>query len=187
MRALGGFYSSAELTFVSWRRGSFFLGKILLNTRISWDFFLIGIPLIRVNRGIKDISFHGCSWRSSKAMLDLSCSLFPSASPFPSTYYSAWGFPSSSCICHHISRWGRWSKASLSHVFTCRWSWWAQWNHWLPCMQCVYKISSLVAPYSMALLALADGSWSVAFLSFIIYLLKIKSSLMTLWTAFIKC
>ena len=82
-----GFYSSAELTFISWWRGSFLVGKILLNTRISWDFFLIGIPLIRVNRGVQDISLHGCSWRSSKAMLDPSCSLFSLA------YYFTRGFP----------------------------------------------------------------------------------------------
>ena len=67
-----------------------------------------------------------------------------------------------------------------SHVY-------AQWSCRLPCMQCVYKISSLVAPYSMALLALADRPWSVVFLSFIIYSLKKESSLMTLWAAFIKC
>ena len=47
----GGGYSSIELTFMSWRRGSFLVGKILVNACILRDTFLIGTLLIRVNRG----------------------------------------------------------------------------------------------------------------------------------------
>ena len=52
----GGFYSSVELTFVSWWRRSFLIGNIPINTRILWDLFLVEIPLIRVSCGIQDIS-----------------------------------------------------------------------------------------------------------------------------------
>ena len=44
------FYSSVELIFISWWRGSFLVGKIFINERILWDPFLIRILLIRVNR-----------------------------------------------------------------------------------------------------------------------------------------
>ena len=60
---LWGFYNSVELTFISWRRRTFLVGKILINTRILWNPFLIGIPVIRVNRGVQDRH----SWRPSKA------------------------------------------------------------------------------------------------------------------------
>ena len=80
MSALG-FYSSVELTFVPWRRGSFLVGKILINTCILQDPFLIGILLIRVNHGVQDISLYTHSWRASKATLDSSKASFsPSAS-----------------------------------------------------------------------------------------------------------
>jgi len=68
------------MTFVSWRGGSFLVGKTLINLRISQDHFLIGISLIKVNRGVHDISLYRYSWRLSKATLDPSRSLFPSAS-----------------------------------------------------------------------------------------------------------
>ena len=60
MRALG-FYSSVELTFVSWWRMYFLVEKILINDRISRDSFLVEISLISV----QDISMYGHSWRSS--------------------------------------------------------------------------------------------------------------------------
>ena len=63
MRALG-FYSRVMLTFVSWWRGSFLVGKILINTRILQDSFLVGIPLLGVGRGTQVISMHKHSWRS---------------------------------------------------------------------------------------------------------------------------
>ena len=66
----GAFIVSIELTFVSWWRRSFLVGKILINTRILRDPFLIGIPVIKVNHGVQDISLHRHSWRPSKAMLD---------------------------------------------------------------------------------------------------------------------
>ena len=49
----GGFYSSVELTFVSWQKGSFLVGKILVNAHILRDPFLIQTLLIRVNVGHK--------------------------------------------------------------------------------------------------------------------------------------
>ena len=76
-----GFYNSVELTSVPWRRGSFLVGKILINTCILQDPFLIGILLIRVNRGVQDISLYTHSWKASKATLDSSKASFsPSAS-----------------------------------------------------------------------------------------------------------
>ena len=48
-----------ELTFVSWWRRFFLVGKILINTCILRDPFLVEIPLIRVNRVIQDISILG--------------------------------------------------------------------------------------------------------------------------------
>ena len=61
---LWGFYSKVKLTFASWRRGSFLVGKILINTRILWDPFLVGIPLIGVGHGTQVISMHKHSWGS---------------------------------------------------------------------------------------------------------------------------
>ena len=69
VRALG-FYSSVELTFVSWRRRSFLVGKILINTCILRDPCLVEIPLIRVNRVMQGISLHRYSWRRRQATLD---------------------------------------------------------------------------------------------------------------------
>ena len=71
MRVLG-FYSSVELTFVSWQRRSFLVGKILSNARILRDPFLEEIPLIRVNRVMQGIFLHRYSWRPRQAMLGLS-------------------------------------------------------------------------------------------------------------------
>ena len=48
----GVFYSSVELTFVFWQGRPFFVGKILINTRILWDLFLMGTLLIRVKHGV---------------------------------------------------------------------------------------------------------------------------------------
>ena len=67
-----GFYSSVELTFVSWRRRSFLVGKILFNTHILRDPFLVEIPLIRINRTMQGISLHRYSWRPRQATLDSS-------------------------------------------------------------------------------------------------------------------
>ena len=78
---LWGFYNSVELTSVPWRRGSFLVGKILINMRILQDPFLIGILLIRVNSEVQDVSLYTHSWRESKATLDSSkASFFLSAS-----------------------------------------------------------------------------------------------------------
>ena len=43
---------------MSWRGGSFLVGKILINLRILRDLFLIRVPLIRVNRKVQDISLY---------------------------------------------------------------------------------------------------------------------------------
>ena len=53
---LGFFYSGVELTLISWVRRCFLVGKILINVRILRDSSHIGIPLIRVNRKVQDIS-----------------------------------------------------------------------------------------------------------------------------------
>ena len=79
----GVFFNSVELTFISWWRRFFLTGKILINTHISWDPFLVEIPLIRISHGIQDISLYRCSWALSKAALD------------PSTYSPRWSIASS--------------------------------------------------------------------------------------------
>ena len=53
-----GFYSSIELTFVSWQRGSFLVGKIFINTCILRDPFLVGIRLIGFGHGTRGIPMH---------------------------------------------------------------------------------------------------------------------------------
>ena len=69
MRVLG-FYSSIGLTSVPWHRRPFLVGKIFMNACILQDPFLVGIPLIRVNRGVQDVSLYTHVWSSSKAMSD---------------------------------------------------------------------------------------------------------------------
>ena len=66
MRALGGGYSNVDLTFVYWWRRSFLIGKILINARTLQDSFLVGIPLIRVDCGIQEISLHSYPWGQVK-------------------------------------------------------------------------------------------------------------------------
>ena len=51
-----GFYSSIELTLVSWAERSFLLEKILINVRILRDSSHIGTPLTRGYRRVQDIS-----------------------------------------------------------------------------------------------------------------------------------
>ena len=55
----GGFYSSVELTLISWWRGHFLIEKILINTRNLQDLFLLGIPPIVVGRRVQDIFILG--------------------------------------------------------------------------------------------------------------------------------
>ena len=69
MRVLG-FYSSIGLTSVPWHRRPFLVGKIFMNACILQDPFLVGIPLIRVNRGVQDVSLYTHVWSPSKAMSD---------------------------------------------------------------------------------------------------------------------
>ena len=77
----GFFYNGLELTSISWQRGSFLVGKILINTRILQDLFLVRILLIRVNHGVQDVSLYIHLWRLSKATLDPSKASFsPSVS-----------------------------------------------------------------------------------------------------------
>ena len=76
-----GFYSSVELVSVPWWRRSFLVGKILINTRILLDPFLVRILSIKVNHGAQDVSLYVYLWGPSKAMLDPSqVSFSPSAS-----------------------------------------------------------------------------------------------------------
>ena len=70
------------LTSVPWHRGSFLIGKISINTRILRDPFLVGIPLIRVNHGVQDVSLYTHAWRPSKAMLDSSKVYLSSSASF---------------------------------------------------------------------------------------------------------
>ena len=75
------FYSSVELIFISWWRGSFLVRKILINACILQDPFLVEILLIRVNRGVQDVFLYAYAWRPSKALSDpLKVSLSPSSS-----------------------------------------------------------------------------------------------------------
>ena len=50
-----GFLQQVGLTFVSWHRGLFLVGKIFINVRILRDPFLVGIPSIKVSHGAQDI------------------------------------------------------------------------------------------------------------------------------------
>ena len=54
-----GFYSSVEPTFVSWWRMCFLGGKILINTCMLWDLFLIESSLTRVSCRVLDIFILG--------------------------------------------------------------------------------------------------------------------------------
>ena len=56
---LWSFYSSVELTSISSRRRYFLVEKILINIRILWNLFLVGISLIMVERRMQDISIFG--------------------------------------------------------------------------------------------------------------------------------
>ena len=57
------------------------MGKILINERILWDPFLVGVPLTRVSRGAQDVSLYIHAWGPSKATSDPSkVYLSPSAS-----------------------------------------------------------------------------------------------------------
>ena len=57
------------------------MGKILINERILWDPFHVGVPLIRVSRGAQDVSLYIHAWGPSKATSDPSkVYLSPSAS-----------------------------------------------------------------------------------------------------------
>ena len=96
----GGFYSSVELTFVSWWRRSFLVGKILINTRILRDPFRVEIPLIKVNCVMQGISLHRYSWRSSQTMLN----------PSAFSYHQSLALSETSCRLHRDDRqvlWGR--------------------------------------------------------------------------------
>ena len=53
---LWDFYNSVELTLVSWWGRHFLVERILINTHVLRDPFLVGIPLIMVGRRMQDIS-----------------------------------------------------------------------------------------------------------------------------------
>ena len=152
------------MTFVSQQGRSFLVDKILINTRILWDPFLIKVPLIRVNRGVQDISLYRYSQRSSQAMLDPLASLFPSTfitiglSPHSKTSRQLYGdalsdvigplaiqhrcFRSSSTCTKPTGQEGQ--SASFKY-------------HDLNLMT---RAPLSIAPYSTTPSALADGSWS---------------------------
>ena len=50
------FYSNVEPTLISWWREYFLVGKIFINIHNLRDYFLTGIPIIMVGRGVHDIS-----------------------------------------------------------------------------------------------------------------------------------
>ena len=106
------FYSSVELTFISWRGRSFLVGKILINTCILRDPFLVETLLIRVNCGVQDISLCRYPWGSSKAMLD------PSASPPHQALNPSFGFPLAYRGACRVTLWGRhvWCRRPKSSV-----------------------------------------------------------------------
>ena len=54
----GFFYSSIGLTSAPWPRRSFLVGEIFFNSFILRNPFLVGVLLIRVERGVQDISLH---------------------------------------------------------------------------------------------------------------------------------
>ena len=56
------------MTFVSWYKGLFLVGKIFINTHILQNPFLVGIPSIRVSRGVQDVPLYIHAWKPSKAM-----------------------------------------------------------------------------------------------------------------------
>ena len=58
MRALR-FYSSVELTLISWWKRYLLVEKIPINTRNLRDSFLIRLPSIVARRGVQDISILG--------------------------------------------------------------------------------------------------------------------------------
>ena len=55
------------------------MGKILINERILWDPFHVGVPLIRVSRGAQDVSLYIHAWGLSKATSNPS-KVYPSPS-----------------------------------------------------------------------------------------------------------
>ena len=63
------FYSSVELSFVFWWRRHFLVEKIIINTCVLQDPFLVKIPLIRVGYRIQDISMYRHSWGPSQVTL----------------------------------------------------------------------------------------------------------------------
>ena len=106
---------------------SFLVGKILINIRILQDPFFVEISLIRVNRGMRDISLHRYSWRWSQAMLD------------PLTSSPRWSLASSesSRRLYKDARQVSWGRQLLwCHCFGSRLligSWRVQRSHQLPC------------------------------------------------------
>ena len=54
-----GFYSSVELTLVSWWRRYFLMDKIFSSVHILWDSFLVGIPQITVEHRMQSIPILG--------------------------------------------------------------------------------------------------------------------------------
>ena len=67
------------MTFLLWHKGLFLVGKILINERILWDPFHVGVPLIRVSRGAQDVSLYIHAWGLSKATSNPS-KVYPSPS-----------------------------------------------------------------------------------------------------------
>ena len=58
------------LTSAPWLRGSFLVGENLFNLRILQNPFLVGVFLIRLKRGMQDISLYTRACRPSKNILD---------------------------------------------------------------------------------------------------------------------
>ena len=84
-----GFYSSIGLTLAPWLRRCFLVGKILFNSHILQNPFLIGVFLIRVYRRVQGIFIRGAQ---VKDMLDPSRIPLTLVNCIPSIIYFVYAF-----------------------------------------------------------------------------------------------
>ena len=101
------FYSSVELTFISWQKGSFLMGKILIKVRILQDPFHITILLIRVSCEAQDISF--------LSFLRISWTAWRSCDPI--TVHIA--FVTLSTVLHHVNVTWLCHRLDCTHPSSC--------------------------------------------------------------------
>ena len=122
---LWGFYSSVELTLDSWWRRHFLVEKILINTGVLWEPFLVRISLIMVGRRMQDISILGFLETSHAAWLHQAVSLGP-------VYFRE-------SICHLASPSRSWTRPLALWLVEClgRLFWWLRTNV-CPCYLCPF-------------------------------------------------